>query len=59
MDSARFSRGEFAFLIGVPLAWALLLLVHPTGEGDESDRRIILHLAAGEDSDVEEVDESS
>jgi hypothetical protein len=34
MDSARFSRGEFAFLIGVPLAWAVLLLFHPTGEGD-------------------------
>ena len=35
MDSARFSRGEFAFLIGVPLAWAVLLLFHPTGEGDD------------------------
>jgi hypothetical protein len=34
MDSARFSRGEFAFLIGVPLAWAVLLLFPPTGEGD-------------------------
>jgi hypothetical protein len=34
MDSAPFSRGEFAFLIGVPLAWAVLLLFHPTGEGD-------------------------
>jgi hypothetical protein len=34
MDSARFSRGEFAFLIGVPLAWAVLLLFHPGGEGD-------------------------
>jgi hypothetical protein len=27
-------RGEVAFLIGVPLAWAILLLFHPTGEGD-------------------------
>jgi hypothetical protein len=35
MDSARFSRGEFAFLIGVPLAWAVLLLFHPTGEDDD------------------------
>jgi hypothetical protein len=35
MDSARFSRGELAFLIGVPLAWAVLLLFHPGGEGDE------------------------
>jgi hypothetical protein len=34
MDSARFSRGELAFLIGVPLAWAVLLLFHPGGEGD-------------------------
>ena len=34
MDSARFSRGELAFLIGVPLAWAVLLLFHPLGEGD-------------------------
>jgi hypothetical protein len=34
MDPAPFSRGEFAFLIGVPLAWAVLLLFHPTGEGD-------------------------
>ena len=34
MDSARFARREFAFLIGVPLAWAVLLLFHPGGEGD-------------------------
>jgi hypothetical protein len=34
MDSARFTRGELAFLIGVPLAWAVLLLFHPGGEGD-------------------------
>ena len=24
-----------AFLVGVPLAWGILLLFHPTGEGDE------------------------
>jgi hypothetical protein len=30
-----FSRGELAFLIGVPLLWAILLLFHPGGEGDE------------------------
>jgi hypothetical protein len=35
MDSTRFSRAEFAFLIGVPLAWAVLLLFHPMGEEDD------------------------
>jgi hypothetical protein len=30
-----FSRGELAFLIGVPLLWAILLLFHPGGEGDQ------------------------
>jgi hypothetical protein len=53
MDSARFSRDQLAFLIGVPLAWALLLLFHPTGEGeaityadvrDEVTRWLIAHL---------------
>jgi hypothetical protein len=34
MDTARFSRRELAFLIGVPVAWAVLLLFHPTGEGE-------------------------
>ncbi len=34
MDSPRFSRERLAFLIGVPLAWAVLLLFHPTGEGE-------------------------
>jgi hypothetical protein len=31
----RFSSGELAFLIAVPLLWAILLLFHPGGEGDE------------------------
>jgi hypothetical protein len=35
MDAPRVSRGEAAFIIGVPLAWAVLLLFHPSGEGDE------------------------
>ena len=35
MDSPRFSRELLAFLIGVPLAWAVLLVFHPTGEGDD------------------------
>jgi hypothetical protein len=30
-----FSPGELAFLIAVPLLWAILLLFHPGGEGDE------------------------
>ena len=30
-----FSPGELAFIIGVPLLWAILLLFHPGGEGDE------------------------
>ena len=34
MDSTRFSRAELGFLIGVPLAWAVLLLFHPTGGDD-------------------------
>jgi hypothetical protein len=29
-----FSRRELAFLIGVPAAWGVLLLFHPTGETD-------------------------
>ena len=53
MDSARFSRDQLAFLIGVPLAWAVLLLFHPTGEGeaityadvqDEVTRWLVVHL---------------
>jgi hypothetical protein len=30
-----FSRLEVAFLLGVPLAWLILLLFHPGGEGEE------------------------
>ena len=30
-----FRPGELAVLIGVPLLWAILLLFHPGGEGDE------------------------
>jgi hypothetical protein len=35
VGTVRYSRAESAFLIGVPLAWAVLLLFHPTGEGTE------------------------
>lgn len=34
MDSLRLSRDLLAFLVGVPLAWAVLLMFHPTGEGE-------------------------
>jgi hypothetical protein len=34
-QGAAFSPGELAFLIGVPLLWAILLLFHPGGEGTE------------------------
>jgi hypothetical protein len=30
-----FSKRERAFLVAVPVAWAILLLFHPTGEGDD------------------------
>lgn len=30
-----FSFAEIAFLIGAPLAWAILLLFHPTGDGED------------------------
>jgi hypothetical protein len=37
MDSLRFSGQRLAFLIGVPLAWAILLLFHPLGSGEMYD----------------------
>ena len=46
------SRREIAFLIGVPLAWAILLLFHPGGEGtdlygdlqDQVTRMLVVHI---------------
>ena len=35
MNRPRVSRREAAFMIGVALAWAVLLLFHPKGEGDQ------------------------
>ena len=29
-----FTPAEIAFLVGIPLAWAVLLLFHPTGGGE-------------------------
>ena len=34
-QSRVFTPGELAFMIGVPLFWAVLLLFHPGGEGTE------------------------
>jgi hypothetical protein len=35
MQPWRASRAEATFLIGVPLVWAILLLFHPTGDGED------------------------
>lgn len=35
MDLPHFSRREAAFIIGLPIAWAVLLLFHPGGEADD------------------------
>ena len=35
MGLPRFTRSEAAFIIGMPIAWAVLLLFHPGGEGDQ------------------------
>lgn len=35
MDSHPLSRDVLAFLIGVPLAWAVLLMFHPGGEASD------------------------
>jgi hypothetical protein len=35
MRGARVSRTEVALMVAVPLGWAVLLLFHPTGDGDE------------------------
>ena len=37
IDAPRLTRGSTAFLVGVPLAWAVLLLFHPQGSGDVYD----------------------
>lgn len=33
MDLPRFDRREAAYVVGVPIAWAVLLLFHPGGDG--------------------------
>ena len=35
MGLLHLSRGETAFVLGVPVAWAVLLLFHPSGEGTD------------------------
>lgn len=52
MDSPRFGPSQLAFLIGVPLAWAVLLLFHPApDDGDiygslrhDASAMVIVHL---------------
>jgi hypothetical protein len=46
------TRNEAAFVIGVPIAWAILLLFHPGGEGDaiyadlqdETTKMLVVHI---------------
>ncbi len=35
MSPLRLSRSEVAFVVGVPIAWAILLLFHPGGDGTQ------------------------
>jgi hypothetical protein len=51
MDWPRFSRQEVAFLLGVPLAWAVLLLFHPAVDDpvydslvDDADAFFVVHV---------------
>ena len=52
MQRRPFSRPELMFLVGVPLAWAILLLFHPGGEGkelyrdlqDQVTRMLVVHI---------------
>jgi len=52
MDLPRLSRNEATFIIGVPIAWGLLLLLHPGGEAtdvygaleDNVARGLIVHV---------------
>ena len=52
MDIPRLTRNEVIFVIGVPIAWAILLLFHPGGEADtiylnlqdEVDRYLVVHI---------------
>jgi hypothetical protein len=54
MTTPRFSRAETAFLIAVPLAWAVLLVFHPAPDSDdiygslrdEATRFIVVHLGS-------------
>jgi hypothetical protein len=51
MERPRLSRGEVGFMVGVPIAWAVLLLFHPKGEGrqiyadiqDQSTAMLVVH----------------
>jgi hypothetical protein len=42
----RLSRADIVFLIGVPLAWAVVLLFHPTGDGEDFYPIVRAHVTA-------------
>ncbi len=52
MGRRPLSRREVMFLVGVPLAWIVLLLFHPAGEGkelyldlqDQVTRMLVVHI---------------
>ena len=50
MRPKPYSHAEAAFLVGIPLAWAVLLLFHPTGDeyypaiSDSVTRWLVVHL---------------
>lgn len=52
MSRQPLSRGEVAYILGVPAAWAILLLFHPSGEvtsiyadlQDKVDRFLVVHV---------------
>ena len=52
MGLPRLKRWEAAFVIGVPIAWAILLLFHPGGDGKnifvdlngDGTRMLIVHV---------------
>ena len=46
MSRQPLSRGEVAFILGVPAAWAILLLFHPGGEPDLGNIALVSSMIA-------------
>ena len=46
MSREPLSRGEVAFILGVPAAWAILLLFHPGGEPDIGNIALVSSMIA-------------